>query len=38
MIHGVNFFPVILAGFYYLWRDNVSLRAMKENSAREEAD
>lgn len=38
VIHGVNFFPVILAGFYYLWRDNVSLRAMRENSAREEAD
>jgi uncharacterized membrane protein YbhN (UPF0104 family) len=38
MIHGVNFFPVIFLGLYYLWRDNVSLRAMEENSAREEAD
>jgi uncharacterized protein (TIRG00374 family) len=38
MIHGVNFFPVILAGVYYLWRENISLRAMKENSTREEAD
>jgi hypothetical protein len=38
MIHGINFFPVILAGFYYLWRDNISFRAMKENSTQKEAD
>ncbi len=38
MIHGVNFFPVILAGFYYLWRDKVSLRAMKESSTPDKAD
>ncbi|HTP65783.1 MAG TPA: lysylphosphatidylglycerol synthase transmembrane domain-containing protein [Geobacteraceae bacterium] len=38
IIHGVNFFPVILAGAYYLWRDNVSLRAIKERSMPDEAD
>jgi hypothetical protein len=38
LIHGINFFPVILAGFYFLWRDNISLRAMKDNTAQEESD
>jgi hypothetical protein len=37
MIHGMNFFPVIIAGFYYLWRDNISFRAMKEDSRKEKA-
>jgi uncharacterized protein (TIRG00374 family) len=35
MIHGINFFPVILVGLYYLWRDNISFREIKENSAQE---
>jgi len=34
IIHGVNFFPVILAGLYYLWRENISLKAVEESSAR----
>ncbi len=25
VIHGIGFFPVIFAGFYYLWRDRVSI-------------
>lgn len=35
VVHGLNFFPVILLGLYYLWRDNISLRAVKEESARQ---
>ncbi len=36
MIHGVNFFPVILAGFYYLWRDNLSITEMSDRTVRED--
>ncbi len=36
MIHGVNFFPVILAGFYYLWRDNLSITEMSNRTVRED--
>ncbi len=36
IIHGVNFFPVILAGSYYLWRDNVSIGEMSNRSAQED--
>lgn len=32
VMHGTGFFPVILAGFYYLWRDKVSLRMISQNS------
>ena len=35
IIHGVNFFPVILAGLYYLWRDNVSITEMSSKSMQE---
>jgi uncharacterized protein (TIRG00374 family) len=35
VIHGISFFPVILAGFFYLWRDRISLRAVQK--AREAA-
>ncbi len=35
MIHGVNFFPVILAGLYYLWRDKVSIAEMSNKSMQE---
>lgn len=28
VIHGIGFFPVILLGFYYLWRDNLSLNRL----------
>jgi glycosyltransferase 2 family protein len=34
VMHGIGFFPVILAGFYYLWRDNISLRSVGEQSVR----
>jgi len=30
VIHGVGFLPVIFAGFYYLWRDRVSLRVFQK--------
>lgn len=32
VMHGTGFFPVIVAGFYYLWRDKVSLKKISENS------
>ncbi|RII25178.1 MAG: lysylphosphatidylglycerol synthetase family protein [Geobacter sp.] len=35
VMHGINFFPVILAGFYFLWRDNISLRGIEGRSGRE---
>jgi uncharacterized protein (TIRG00374 family) len=37
MIHGVNFFPVIILGLFYLWRDNVTLAEMRNKTAREES-
>jgi uncharacterized protein (TIRG00374 family) len=37
IIHGINFFPVIILGLYYLWRDNVSLAEMRKKTAREES-
>jgi len=30
VIHGIGFFPVILAGFYYLWRDRVPLTVFEK--------
>jgi len=36
MVHGVNFFPVILMGFYYLWRDKLSLAEVREKSSHRE--
>lgn len=36
VIHGLSFFPVICAGFYYLWRDNVSLKKIRETSTQQE--
>ena len=35
IIHGVSFIPVILAGFYYLWRDKFSLLELRKMSAKE---
>jgi hypothetical protein len=29
MVHGVNFFPVIILGVYYLWRDKLTLSAVR---------
>jgi uncharacterized protein (TIRG00374 family) len=37
IIHAVNFFPVILLGLYFLWRDNVSLAEMRTKTAQEES-
>jgi uncharacterized protein (TIRG00374 family) len=37
VIHGLNFFPVILLGLFYLWRDNVSLAEMREKTSQEGA-
>jgi uncharacterized protein (TIRG00374 family) len=36
IIHGVGFFPVIIAGFYYVWRDKVSLKTIRETSSYQE--
>jgi uncharacterized protein (TIRG00374 family) len=30
VIHGIGFFPVIIAGFYYLWRNNISLNSVRK--------
>ncbi len=30
VIHGIGFFPVVFAGFYYLWRDRVSLSVFQK--------
>jgi hypothetical protein len=35
IIHGVGFLPVIILGFYYLWRDKFSLFEISDRSARE---
>ncbi|HEY6873431.1 MAG TPA: lysylphosphatidylglycerol synthase transmembrane domain-containing protein [Geobacteraceae bacterium] len=37
IIHGVNFFPVIIMGFYYLWRDKLSLAEVRDKSSRQES-
>jgi uncharacterized protein (TIRG00374 family) len=33
VIHGVGFFPVILAGFYHVWSQGVSLGNMRKQAA-----
>src|ERR1035437_8881481 len=35
VIHGISFFPVIIAGFYHLWRNKISLNTVRKagNSA-----
>ena len=33
IMHGVNFFPVIIAGGFYLWRDKISLKGVQQTSA-----
>ena len=30
VIHGIGFFPVIIAGFYYLWRNKISLNSVRK--------
>lgn len=36
VIHGVSFFPVIVLGFWYLWRDNISIRKISESTVKQE--
>ena len=35
LAHGVNFFPVILLGIYYLWRDKISISEARQKSAQQ---
>jgi len=37
VIHAINFFPVVLAGFYYLWKGNMSLRRIRLASSHQES-
>ncbi len=37
VVHAISFFPVIIAGFYYLWRDNLSLKKLRLASSRQES-
>jgi len=30
IVHGIAFFPVILAGFYYLWKNKISLNTVRK--------
>ena len=30
VIHGIGFFPVIIAGFYHLWRNKISLNTIRK--------
>jgi len=30
VIHGISFFPVIIAGFYYLWKNKISLSMVRK--------
>jgi hypothetical protein len=32
VIHGIGFFPVIIAGFYYLWKNKISLNTVRKAS------
>jgi len=32
VLHGIGFFPIIAAGLYYVWRDNVSLKELTSSS------
>ena len=36
VIHGVGFFPVILAGLYHVWSQGVSLGRLRSQAAAEE--
>jgi uncharacterized membrane protein YbhN (UPF0104 family) len=30
VLHGIGFFPVIIAGFYYLWKNKISLTELQK--------
>jgi uncharacterized protein (TIRG00374 family) len=32
VLHGIGFFPVIIAGFYYLWKNKISLNTVRKAS------
>lgn len=36
VIHGINFFPVIAAGFYHLWREKLTLSGISTDSPEQE--
>lgn len=36
VIHGVSFFPVIVAGFYHMWRENLSFATIRDTSSKQE--
>ena len=38
VIHGVGFFPVIMAGFYHLWSDGLSLRTLRTQAVEQGAE
>lgn len=38
VIHGIGFFPVILAGFYHLWSGGISLNNLRDQVAEERAE
>jgi hypothetical protein len=36
VIHGASFFPVIVAGFYHMWREKLSLASIRTTSSKQE--
>lgn len=34
VLHGISFFPVIIAGLYYLWRDKISFKGLESASSK----
>lgn len=36
VIHGIGFFPVILAGLYHLWADGISLKKVRQQAEAEQ--
>lgn len=37
IVHGVSFFPVVILGLYYLWRDKLSLAEVSKKSSQQES-
>lgn len=37
VLHGVGFFPVILAGFFHLWQGKMSLKGLQDAGSRQES-
>jgi uncharacterized protein (TIRG00374 family) len=36
VIHGVSFFPVIVAGFYHMWREKLSFATIRDTTSQQE--